>query len=83
MAVKYGWLDHEVVWARYAEGHGPAQIGRMLRRLPDAIYALIYKAGGISPRPGRGRRSNCRWSTARRSPAAWLQASRCGALPAG
>lgn len=31
MAVKFGWLDHELVWARYAEGLGPAQIGRIMR----------------------------------------------------
>jgi DNA-binding NarL/FixJ family response regulator len=53
MSIKYGPLDHEVVWAHYARGQLPAEIGRSLGRPPDAIYALIYKAGGIKPATGR------------------------------
>jgi IS30 family transposase len=49
MPNKYGPLDHDVVWASYAQGQLPAEIGRSMGRPPDAIYALIYKAGGIKP----------------------------------
>ncbi len=56
MPIKYGPLDHEQVWAHYADGQLPAQIGRSMGRPPDAIYGLIYKAGGIKP-AGRVRSS--------------------------
>lgn len=49
MSIRYERLDHAVVWSRYAQGQLPAQIGRSMGRPPDAIYALIYKAGGIKP----------------------------------
>ena len=54
MTIKYGPLDHEQVWVHYAEGQLPVEIGRSMGRPPDAIYALIYKAGGIKP-AARGR----------------------------
>jgi IS30 family transposase len=47
--IKYGRLDHELVWSHYAAGQVPAAIGRSMGRPPDSIYALIYKAGGIKP----------------------------------
>jgi DNA-binding CsgD family transcriptional regulator len=47
----YRRLDHAQVWAFYAGGQLPAEIGRTLGRPPDAIYAMIYKAGGIRPAP--------------------------------
>jgi hypothetical protein len=37
MPIKYGPLDHERVWAHYAQGQVPAEIGRMMGRPPDAI----------------------------------------------
>ena len=46
---RYQRLDHAQVWAFYAGGKLPAEIGRVLGRPPDAIYAMIYKAGGIRP----------------------------------
>ena len=49
VTIKYGLLDHEQVWAQYRQGQLPAEIGRSMGRPPDAIYALIYKAGGIKP----------------------------------
>ena len=49
VTIKYGPLDHEQVWAHYAEGQLPAEIGRSMGRPPDAIYALVYQAGGIKP----------------------------------
>jgi IS30 family transposase len=49
MPIKYGPLDHEQVWTHYAAGQVPAAIGRSMGRPPDAIYALIYKVGGIKP----------------------------------
>jgi hypothetical protein len=52
MPNKYGPLDHEQVWAHYAQGRVPAEIGRAMGRPPDAIYALVYKAGGIKPASG-------------------------------
>ncbi len=33
----------------YRQGQLPAEIGRSMGRPPDAMYALIYKAGGIKP----------------------------------
>jgi hypothetical protein len=48
---RYQRLDHDRVWAYYEQGQVPAEIGRLMGRPPDAIYAMIYKAGGIRPEP--------------------------------
>ncbi len=49
--MRHGWLDHDHVWAQYATGQLPAEIGRSMGRPPDAIYTMIYKTGGIRPAP--------------------------------
>jgi IS30 family transposase len=49
--MRHGRLDHEQVWAQYSAGQLPAEIGRSMGRPPDAIYTMIYKAGGIRPAP--------------------------------
>lgn len=50
-ALRYGWLDRDRVWARYAQGQLPAEIGGSMGRASDAIYVMIRKAGGIRPAP--------------------------------
>ncbi len=49
--MRHGWLDHEQVWAQYATGQLPFEIGRSMGRPPDAIYQMIRKTGGIRPAP--------------------------------
>jgi DNA-binding CsgD family transcriptional regulator len=49
--MRHGRLDHRQVWAQYAAGQLPAEIGRSMGRPPDAIYSMIRKAGGIRPAP--------------------------------
>jgi DNA-binding CsgD family transcriptional regulator len=49
--MRHGRLDHGQVWAQYAAGQLPAEIGRSMGRPPDAIYSMIRKAGGIRPAP--------------------------------
>src|SRR5680860_558444 len=47
--MRHGWLDHDHVWAQYATGQLPFEIGRSMGRPPDAIYQMIRKTGGIRP----------------------------------
>jgi IS30 family transposase len=47
--MRHGRLDHRQVWAQYAAGQLPAEIGRSMGRPPDAIYSMIRKTGGICP----------------------------------
>jgi DNA-binding CsgD family transcriptional regulator len=49
--MRHGRLDHRQVWAQYAAGQLPAEIGRSMGRPPDAIYSMIRKTGGIRPAP--------------------------------
>jgi IS30 family transposase len=49
--MRHGRLDHRQVWAQYSAGQLPAEIGRSMGWPPDAIYSMIYKAGGIRPAP--------------------------------
>jgi hypothetical protein len=49
--MRHGWLDHDHVWAQYATGQLPFEIGRSMGRPPDAIYSMIRKTGGIRPAP--------------------------------
>jgi DNA-binding CsgD family transcriptional regulator len=47
--MRHGRLDHRQVWAQYAAGQLPAEIGRSMGRPPDAIYVMIRQTGGICP----------------------------------
>jgi hypothetical protein len=38
MPIKHGPLDHEQIWAHYAQGRVPAEIGR----LPDPLRELVH-----------------------------------------
>jgi IS30 family transposase len=49
--MRHGRLDHRQVWAQYAAGQLPFEIGRSMGRPPDAIYSMIRQAGGIRPAP--------------------------------
>ena len=78
-AMRHGWLDHEQVWAQYAGGQLPAEIGGFdgapaRRHLRDDPQGL---AGSVQ-RPGCGGRGGCRWTIGRRSLAGWRRASRAG-----
>jgi hypothetical protein len=43
MPIKYGPLDHEVVWAHYARGSLPAEIGRSLGQPPFGVAPAQVK----------------------------------------
>jgi hypothetical protein len=49
--MRHGRLDRGQVWAQYAAGQLPFEIGRSMGRPPDAIYVMIRQAGGIRPAP--------------------------------
>ena len=70
------------LWARWKAGQSLSDIGRSLGKHAGSIFGVLSARGGIAPPArGRSRRLAICCTNAKRYPADWSQAYRCGRLP--